>query len=85
MHACAVLLASSMTVWYALQQSFTVGMHLAPCIQFYVAAVVPLLLYEHILAPSRSKNMWVLLVLHVGSMLLFFILVERQVRGGECE
>jgi hypothetical protein len=72
MHACAVLLASSMTVWYALQQSLTVGMHLAPCIQFYVAAVVPLLLYEHILAPSRSKNMWALLVLHIGSMLLAF-------------
>jgi hypothetical protein len=31
-----------------------------------------MLLYEHILAPSRSKNVWVLLVLHVGTMLLAY-------------
>ena len=72
MHVCAALFASSLTVWYALQLSLTVGMHLASCIEFYVAAVVPLLLYDHILAPSRSKNMWALLVLHVGSMLLAY-------------
>ena len=72
MHVCAALLASSLTVWYALQQSLTTGIHLASCMQFYVATVVPLLLYEHILAPSRSKNIWALVVLHVGSMLLAY-------------
>lgn len=71
-HVTAALVASCMTVWYALQGTLTDGMHLASCIHFYVAAVVPMLLYDHILTPSRSKNMWVLLVLHVGGMLFAY-------------
>jgi hypothetical protein len=71
-HVTAALVASCMTVWYALQQTLTDGLHLASCLHFYVAAVLPMLLYDHILAPSRSKNMWVLLILHVGSMLFAY-------------
>ena len=71
-HATAALVASCMTVWYALQQTLADGMQLASCIHFYVAALVPMLLYDHILAPSRSKNMWVLLALHVGGMLFAY-------------
>lgn len=71
-HVTAALVASCMTVWYALQKTLTDDMHLASCIHFYVAAVVPMLLYDHILTPSRSKNMWVLLVLHVGGMLFAY-------------
>jgi hypothetical protein len=71
-HVTAALVASCMTVWYALQKTLADDMHLASCIHFYVAAVVPMLLYDHILTPSRSKNMWVLLVLHVGGMLFAY-------------
>lgn len=71
-HVTAALVASCMTVWYALQRTLTDDMHLASCIHFYVAAIVPMLLYDHILTPSRSKNMWVLLVLHVGGMLFAY-------------
>jgi len=71
-HVAAAILASCMTVSYALQQSLVAGVHLASCLQFYVAALVPMLLYDHILAPSRSRNMWALLVLHVGGMLFAY-------------
>jgi len=70
-HVAAAILASCMTVAYALQQ-VPAGVHLASCIQFYVAALVPMLLYDHILAPSRSRNVWALLVLHVGGMLFAY-------------
>lgn len=71
-HVAAAILASCMTVWYALQQTLADGVHLASCLHFYVAAIVPMLLYDHILAPSRSRNMWVLLALHVGGMLFAY-------------
>ena len=71
-HVAAAILAACMTVSYALQQSLAAGVHLASCMQFYVAALVPMLLYDHILAPSRSKHVWSLLVLHVGSMLFAY-------------
>jgi hypothetical protein len=70
-HVAAAILASCMTVAYALQQG-PAGVHLASCIQFYVAALVPMLLYDHILAPSRSRNVWALLVLHVAGMLFAY-------------
>ena len=72
MHAAAAILAACMTVSYALQQSLDSGVHVASCVQFYVAALVPMLLYDHILAPTRSKHVWSLLVLHVGSMLFAY-------------
>jgi hypothetical protein len=68
----AVLLASSMTVWYALHEALTVGLHAASCIHFFAAALLPMLLYDHILAPSRSRNVWALLAMHVGSMLFAY-------------
>lgn len=71
-HVAAAILASCMTVSYALQQSLASGVQLASCIQFYVSALVPMLLYDHILAPSRSKNVWALLVLHAGGMLFAY-------------
>lgn len=71
-HVAAAIIASCMTVVYALEQSLTDRVHLATCIQFYVSALVPMLLYDHILAPLRSKNVWALLVLHVGCMLFAY-------------
>jgi hypothetical protein len=71
-HLTAALVASCMTVWYALQLTLTDGVHLASCLHFYVAAIVPMLLYDHILTPSRSKHVWVLLALHVGTMLFAY-------------
>jgi hypothetical protein len=68
-HVAAAILASCMTVWYALQQTLADGVHLASCLHFYVAAIVPMLLYDHILAPSRSRNMWVLLAQQTLSFL----------------
>lgn len=72
MHVVAAVLASCMTVWFALQQSLVDGVHLAACMQFYVSTVTPMLLYDHVLAPSRSRNVWVLLVLHIGCMLFAY-------------
>ena len=72
MHAASGILAACMTLWYAMHQSLTAGVHLASCVQFYVSALAPMLLYDHILAPSRSKNVWSLLVLHAGSMLFAY-------------
>ena len=72
MPAAAALLASSMTVWFALQETLGDGAHAASCIHFYVAAVLPMLLYDHILTPSRSKNVWALLAMHVGTMLFAY-------------
>lgn len=72
MHGAASLLAACMTVWYALQESLADGMHVASCIHFYVSALLPLLLYDHILAPSHGKNMWALVAVHAGVMLFAY-------------
>ena len=76
-HVASAILASCMTVWYALQQSLVDGVHLAACMQFYVGALTPMLLYDHILAPSRSRHVWALVALHIGSM-LFAYPYERE-------
>jgi hypothetical protein len=68
----AAVLASCMTLWYALQETIGHGAHLAACIHFYAAALLPMLLYDHVLAPSRSKNVWALLAMHVGTMLFAY-------------
>lgn len=68
----AALLVCCMTVVYALQETLTDGMHIASCIHFYVSALTPLLLYDHILTPSRSKNVWTLVVVHISNMLFAY-------------
>ena len=68
----AALLVCCMTLWYALQETLAQGMHVASCIHFYVSALAPLLLYDHILTPSRSKNMWALVVVHVAGMIFAY-------------
>lgn len=72
MLGAAALLAACLTVWFALQESLADGMRVAPCMHFYVSALLPLLLYDHILAPARSKNMWALLAVHAGVMIFAF-------------
>jgi len=71
-YGAAALLACCMTVWYALQETLADGMHMASCIHFYVGALTPLLLYDHILTPARSKNMWVLVLVHSANMLFAY-------------
>ena len=66
------ILAACLTVWFALQESLADGVRVASCIHFYVSALLPLLLYDHILAPARSKNVWALLAVHAGVMLFAF-------------
>jgi hypothetical protein len=44
-------------------------LHLAACIHFSIAAMLPVVLYDHILHPSRNAHMWSLLVVQVGVML----------------
>jgi hypothetical protein len=65
----AALLVACMTVWHALQDSPAHGVRVAACVHFYVSGLVPMLLYDHILAPARSRHMWALLAVHVGVML----------------
>ena len=77
MCGAAVLLVCCMTVWYALQETLADGMHAASCMHFYVSALTPLLLYDHILAPARSRNMWALVVVHIASM-IFAYPYDRQ-------
>ena len=72
MYGLAALLVCCMTVWYALQQSLADGMHIASCIHFYVSAITPLLLYDHILAPARSKDVWALVAVHIANMLFAY-------------
>jgi hypothetical protein len=79
MLGAAALLAACATVWFALQESLADGMRLAPCMHFYVSALLPLLLYDHILAPARSKNMWALLAVHAGVMLFAFPFARASV------
>ncbi len=68
----AAILASCMTMWYALQETLADGVHMASCVHFYAAALLPMLLYHHVLAPSRSKNVWSLLIMHVGTILFTY-------------
>jgi len=62
-------LVSTLTLFFALQQALQGKLHVAACIHFHVAALLPVVLYEHILRPSQSRHMWALLVVHVGVML----------------
>ena len=68
-HVACAALVSTLTLVFALQQALHGHLHVAACIQFHVAALLPLVLYDHILRPSRSRHMWALLVVHVGVML----------------
>lgn len=72
MYGFAALLVCCLTLWYALQQTLAQGMHVASCIHFYVGALTPLLLYDHILTPSRSKHMWALVVVHIANMVFAY-------------
>ena len=71
-YGAAALLVACMTVWYALQDTPAQGVHVASCIHFYVSALLPMLLYDHILAPARSRHMWALVAVHVGVMLFAY-------------
>ena len=71
-YGLAALLVCCMTLWYALQETLAEGMHVASCIHFYVSALTPLLLYDHILTPSRSKSMWALVLVHIASMIFAY-------------
>ena len=62
-------LVSTLTLSFAVRQALRGSMHLAACIEFYITALVPVLLYDHILRPTRSSHVWALLVVHVGGML----------------
>ena len=63
---------STLTVCFALRQALRGKLQLASCIEFYVAALLPIVLYDHILRPSRSSHMWAAVVVHVGVMLFGF-------------
>ena len=56
-YGLAALLVCCMTLWYALQETLAEGMHVASCIHFYVSALTPLLLYDHILTPNWHSNL----------------------------
>jgi len=68
-HVAWAALLSALTVGFALRQALRGQLHLASIIEFYIAALLPLVLYDHILRPSRSAHMWAFLVVHVGFML----------------
>ena len=68
-HVAWPALVSTLTLCFALRQALRGKLHLASCIEFYIAALLPIVLYDHILRPSRSSHMWALLVVHVGVML----------------
>ncbi len=59
---------STLTLCFALRQALRGRLHLASCIEFYIAALLPIVLYDHILRPSRSTHMWAAVVVHVGVM-----------------
>ena len=69
LHVAWPALVSTLSLCFALRQALRGRLHLAACVEFYVAALLPLVLYDHILRPSRSSHMWALLVVHVGVML----------------
>jgi len=79
MLGAAALLVAFLTVWFALQEALADGMRVASCMHFYVSALLPLLLYDHILAPARSRNMWALLAVHAGVMLFAFPFARASV------
>ena len=68
-HVAWAVLVSTLTLSFAVRQALRGSMHLAACIEFYIAALVPVVLYDHILRPARSSHTWALLVVHVGLML----------------
>ena len=68
-HVAWPALVSTLTLCFALRQALRGKLHLASCIEFYIAALLPIVLYDHILRPSRSSHTWALLVVHVGVML----------------
>ena len=69
LHVAWPALVSTLTLCFALRQALRGRLHVASCIEFYIAALLPIVLYDHILRPSRSSHMWALLVVHVGVML----------------
>jgi hypothetical protein len=69
LHLAWPALVSTLTLCFALRQALRGRLHLASCIEFYVAALLPIVLYDHIRRPSRSSNMWAAVVVHVGVML----------------
>jgi hypothetical protein len=69
LHVAWPALVSTLTLCFALRQALRGSLHLASCIEFYIAALLPIVLYDHILRPSRSAHMWAALVVHVGVML----------------
>jgi hypothetical protein len=68
-HVAWAALLSTLTIGFALRQALRGQLHLASCIEFYIAGLLPVVLYDHILHPARSAHMWALLVVHVGFML----------------
>jgi len=69
LHIAWPALVSTLTLCFALRQALHGKLHLASCIEFYLAALLPIVLYDHILRPSRSSHMWAAVVVHVGVML----------------
>ena len=69
LHVAWPALVSTLTLCFALRQALRGKLHLASCIEFYMSALLPIVLYDHILRPSRSAYMWAVLVVHVGVML----------------
>jgi hypothetical protein len=68
-HVAWLALLSVLTLCFALRQALRGQLYLASLIEFYVAALPPVVLYDHILRPSRSAHMWAPLAVHVGCML----------------
>ena len=69
LHVAWPALVSTLTLCFALRQALRDRLHLASCIEFYLAALLPIVLYDHILRPSRSSHMWAAVAVHVGVML----------------
>jgi hypothetical protein len=68
-HVAWAALVSALTLSFALRQALRGTLHLAACLQYAVAAVLPLVLYDHILRPTRGAHMWAPVAVHVGVML----------------
>jgi hypothetical protein len=72
LHVAWPALVSTLSLCFALRQALRGRLHLAACVEFYVAALLPIVLYDHILRPARSSNMWAPVAVHVGVMLFGF-------------
>ena len=72
LHLAWPALVSTLTLCFALRQQLRGTVHLASCIEFSIAALLPIVLYDHILRPSRSSHMWAAVVVHVGVMLFAY-------------